>query len=121
MLIGIALGAVVTLVLLRPRLVAASRLRHENAMLQRDLELDRERVSQQGALQQQLRLMQEGQERLRGETSSLVSALRQPHTRGRWGELQLRRVVELAGMTAYCDFTEQTVVQGDGRTLRPDM
>jgi DNA recombination protein RmuC len=82
---------------------------------------DRERREAQGALQQQLRTLAEGQERLRGETGNLVAALRQPQTRGRWGEMQLRRVVELAGMLSHCDFVEQSTVQADGRTLRPDL
>jgi DNA recombination protein RmuC len=85
------------------------------------LRFDRERREAQGALQQQLRTLAEGQERLRGETGNLVAALRQPHTRGRWGEMQLRRVVEVAGMLAHCDFVEQSTVQADGRTLRPDL
>src|SRR5207244_1324219 len=82
---------------------------------------ERERREAQGALQQQLRTIAEGQERLRGETGNLVAALRQPQTRGRWGEMQLRRVVEVAGMLSHCDFMEQSTVQADGRTLRPDL
>ncbi len=83
--------------------------------------LDRERRQSHGALAQQLRQVAEGQERLRGETGNLVAALRQPQTRGRWGEIQLRRVVEMAGMLAHCDFTEQGTVMADGRALRPDL
>ena len=63
------------------------------------------------ALQQQLRAMVESQDRLRGETGSLVAALRKPQARGRWGEMQLRNVVEMAGMVAYCDFAEQVTVR----------
>src|SRR5439155_15756621 len=71
---------------------------------------------------EQLRAVAEGQERLRAETGNLVTALRAPHVRGRWGEMQLRRVVELAGMVAHCDFVEQeTERDGDGRLLRPDL
>jgi DNA recombination protein RmuC len=84
-------------------------------------QLERDRQQARGALDEQLRALAAGQERLRGETGALVAALRQPHTRGRWGELQLRRVVELAGMTAHCDFVEQASVTTDGGVLRPDL
>ena len=83
--------------------------------------LDRERVRSSSALNEQLRQLAEQQDRLRGETGALVAALRQPHTRGRWGEMQLRRVVEMAGMMAHCDFVEQGTVSADGQTLRPDL
>lgn len=83
--------------------------------------LERDRLHARGALDEQLRALATGQERLRGETGALVAALRQPQARGRWGELQLRRVVELAGMTAHCDFVEQPTVAGDDGPLRPDL
>jgi DNA recombination protein RmuC len=83
--------------------------------------LESERARTQGALSQQLRTLAESQDKLRGETSALVAALRQPQARGRWGELQLRRVVEMAGMLNHCDFTEQTTVRVDGAALRPDL
>jgi DNA recombination protein RmuC len=85
-------------------------------------EIERERRHARGALDEQLRALAGQQERLRTETGALVAALRQPQTRGRWGELQLRRVVELAGMTARCDFVEQpSVATDDGGLLRPDL
>jgi DNA recombination protein RmuC len=83
--------------------------------------LDRDRVRTSSMLQEQLRGMLEAQERLRGETGALVAALRKPQARGRWGEMQLRNVVEMAGMVAYCDFAEQVTVHDEDRTLRPDL
>lgn len=66
-------------------------------------------------------LLREGSEALRGQTQALVTALRRPEARGRWGELQLRRVAELAGMAAYCDFEEQVSVDSNQGAQRPDM
>jgi DNA recombination protein RmuC len=84
--------------------------------------LDRDRAAGASALQTQLRGMIESQDKLRGETGALVAALRKPQARGRWGEMQLRNVVEMAGMVAYCDFAEQVTVRDeDDRTLRPDL
>jgi DNA recombination protein RmuC len=84
--------------------------------------LDRERQRAYGTLTEQVKALADGQERLRTETGSLRTALRAPHVRGRWGEIQLKRVVELAGMLAHCDFHEQTTAtDADGRMLRPDL
>ena len=81
-------------------------------------ELDQSRERAQGALGAQLRALAESQDALRQQTERLVGALRAPNTRGRWGEVQLRRVVELAGMVDRCDFTEQTRVEVEGGTVR---
>jgi DNA recombination protein RmuC len=81
-------------------------------------------VAREGAYQlinEQVRSLAEGQTHLRDETTKLVSALRSPTTRGRWGEVQLKRVVELAGMLSYCDFCEQTTVATETGSLRPDL
>jgi DNA recombination protein RmuC len=84
--------------------------------------LEERRLNDVSKIGEQLRTVAEGQEKLRTETGSLVTALRAPHVRGRWGEVQLKRVVELAGMLDYCDFrTQQSERDGDGRLLRPDM
>jgi DNA recombination protein RmuC len=83
--------------------------------------LERTRASAYAELREQIRSMGEGQALLRTEASNLVRALRAPQVRGRWGEVQLKRVVELAGMAEHCDFTEQhSVDSADGR-LRPDL
>lgn len=83
--------------------------------------LERDRAAGRAQLGEQLRTLVQSNERLRGETGALASALRQPHARGRWGELGLRRVVEMAGMTARCDFVEQRSQDGEDGVLRPDM
>jgi DNA recombination protein RmuC len=84
-------------------------------------ESDAARTRSHAALAEQVHIARQTSEQLRAQTQALVSALRRPEARGRWGELQLRRVVELAGMSARCDFDEQvTVVAADG-PLRPDM
>ena len=61
------------------------------------------------------------QDLLQRETRSLSTALRRPEVRGRWGEITLRRVVELAGMSEHCDFTEQEQIAAEGGALRPDL
>jgi DNA recombination protein RmuC len=84
--------------------------------------LEERRLGEVSRIGEQLRFVAEGQERLRAETGSLVTALRAPHVRGRWGEVQLKRVVELAGMLDHCDFRVQESERNDeGRLLRPDL
>lgn len=88
-------------------------------------QLEKGRAAWQSQLHQQVNEVRLSGEALRRETASLSTALRKPQVRGRWGELHLRRTVELAGMVAHCDFTEQTTTTSslgdDGGVLRPDM
>ena len=83
--------------------------------------LELERQSAYTALTEQMRHLTSSHDRLERETRNLVTALRSPQTRGRWGELQLRRVVEMAGMLERCDFSEQVTSDGDTGRMRPDM
>ena len=83
--------------------------------------LEKERTGSHAALHEHLRLMGESQKDLAGETESLVRALRAPQVRGQWGEMQLRRVVELAGMLEHCDFVEQASLSTEEGRLRPDL
>ena len=83
--------------------------------------LERERREAQGQLSEMFKQLNEGISGLRSETGSLVGALRRPATRGSWGEIQLRNVIEMAGMVAHCDFTEQTTIESDSGRLRPDV
>ncbi|MDE0527599.1 MAG: DNA recombination protein RmuC [Truepera sp.] len=82
-------------------------------------EIEKERASAYSAITEQVKSLAEGQTDLRSETGRLVQALRRPTTRGRWGEHQLRNVLELAGMTAHVDFFEQQSI-GEANQLRPD-
>jgi DNA recombination protein RmuC len=84
-------------------------------------EIEKSRAGAQQALIEQIERVRLSGEELKHETTALVSALRKPQARGRWGELQLRRCVEFAGMTDRCDFTEQTTVTTSDGSLRPDL
>src|SRR5882757_5950190 len=83
--------------------------------------LERERRDAFATLRTQIETLAGGQAQLQRETRNLVTALRRPEVRGRWGELTLRRLVELAGMAEHCDFTEQLQVAGEEGALRPDL
>jgi DNA recombination protein RmuC len=89
-----------------------------------ELGLQKIEVERKGAyegLSEKVAQLHLGHEQLQKETRNLVTALRSPQTRGRWGEIQLRRVVEMAGMVAHCDFDEQVSTSTDEGRLRPDM
>jgi DNA recombination protein RmuC len=84
-------------------------------------DLEHQRVSWQGILHQQVDEVRHSTDSLRRETTALATALRKPHVRGQWGELHLRRTIELAGMVEHCDFSEQVHLSGDDGALRPDV
>ena len=85
-------------------------------------DLEKARSEAYGSIKTQLESMQDSQQSLAQETQNLVNALRRPEVRGRWGEITLRRLVELAGMVEHCDFQEQVhSVDDDDNIIRPDM
>jgi DNA recombination protein RmuC len=83
--------------------------------------VEKERESAYAGLREQVSAMRSSSDRLQDETKQLVNALRAPQVRGRWGELQLERIVQLAGMVEHCDFSTQVVGQGEDGGVRPDM
>ena len=113
----------------RPRAAPAGRRRARRPAARRQLQqverqlrgLEGDRARQLGELSAQVGQVREGSERLGRETAALVTALRRPQARGQWGEMQLRRVVEHAGMLDRCDFDEQVTVRGEDGALRPDL
>jgi DNA recombination protein RmuC len=141
LLVGIALGTVVGVLLARARgavdvpALAQARATElagaaEAAVVRDSLDrlhdqlrdMAQHGVSWQSQLRQQVEDVRHSTDVLRRETSSLSTALRKPQVRGRWGELHLRRVVELAGMVDRCDFVEQSTARGDeGALVRPDL
>ncbi len=134
LLIGTLLGAVTVLVWARrsgdPDLVRALSARGEDQAVLKDglerlherlMDVEQQRASWQGQLRQQVEDMRHSTDLLRRETGVLSTALRKPHVRGQWGELHLRRAVELAGMTKHCDFEEQVHLAHGGGHHRPDM
>jgi DNA recombination protein RmuC len=83
--------------------------------------VEKERLRAQAELRQQLETMGKSSDQLRTETASLVNALRAPQVRGRWGEIQLRNIVEVSGMVEHCDFIEQSHIATADGALRPDL
>jgi len=84
-------------------------------------DLEKSRQTAYVSLEEHVKALNQTQKELRDKTEGLVSALRRPEVRGRWGELSLKRVAELAGMSEHCDFIEQVSVVGEEGRLRPDM
>ena len=83
--------------------------------------LEKSRSEAYGSIREQLKAMQTNQQTLQQETRNLVNALKRPEVRGRWGEITLRRLVELAGMVEHCDFQEQVHTHGEEQSIRPDL
>lgn len=134
MALGAVIGLLAGLLWASSRSSASGRLALESraadqALVQQGLDslqsqmrsLHEDRVAWQAQLHQQVADVRLSTELLRKETGSLATALRKPQVRGRWGELHLKRAVELAGLVARCDFDEQVTVRGDDAARRPDL
>ena len=134
LVIGLLLGALATLVWTRrsgdPEVVRALSARGEDQAVLRDgldrlhdrlRDVEQQRASWQGQLRQQVDDVRHSTDLLRRETGALSTALRKPHVRGQWGELHLRRAVELAGMVEHCDFSEQVHLTREETRQRPDL
>ena len=134
LVIGTLLGAVAVLVWSRtagdPDVLRALSARGDDQAVLRDgldrlherlMDVEQQRASWQGQLRQQVDDMRHSTDLLRRETGALSTALRKPHVRGQWGELHLRRAVELAGMVEHCDFQEQVHVPHEDGNHRPDL
>lgn len=134
LVIGLLAGAVAVLAWTRragdPELVRALSARGEDQAVLRDgldrlhdrlMDVEQQRASWQGQLRQQVEDMRHSTDLLRRETGALSTALRRPHVRGQWGELHLRRAVEVAGMVDHCDFHEQVHLEREDGNLRPDL
>jgi len=134
LVIGLLLGAVAVLVWSRqagdPEMLRALSARGEDQAVLRDgldrlhdrlMDVEQQRASWQGQLRQQVDDVRHSTDLLRRETGALSTALRKPQVRGQWGELHLRRAVELAGMVDHCDFQEQVHLEREEGNLRPDL
>jgi DNA recombination protein RmuC len=134
LVLGLLVGAIVALAWTRragdPDVLRALSARGEDQAVLRDgldrlherlMDVEQQRASWQGQLRQQVEDMRHSTDLLRRETGALSTALRKPHVRGQWGELHLRRAVELAGMVEHCDFEEQVHLAVDDGHQRPDL
>jgi DNA recombination protein RmuC len=133
LLLGLLLGALLAAAATLAAVAAVHRRRPGTAALEPVHEsldhlhrlltgMERDRATAHGELREQMGTVGQLSDRLREETAALVTALRTPHVRGRWGEVQLRRVVEVAGLVEHCDFVEQPAGTNDADTgVRPDL
>ncbi len=134
LVIGALLGAITVLAWTRrtgePEVLRALSARGEDQAVLRDgldrlhdrlMDVEQQRASWQGQFRQQVDDMRHSTDLLRRETGALSTALRKPHVRGQWGELHLRRAVELAGMVDHCDFDEQVHLEREDGNHRPDL
>lgn len=83
--------------------------------------IEKDRISSHESLKEQISGLLNAQNNLQHETANLVSALKSPNLRGKWGEMQLKRLLEISGMMPYCDFEEQLSIENDSKILRPDV